>query len=156
MSNTPMTVKVGRVDCAVDMENPQNIVVDYVYRTPNFQTTFKITFSKNQVVVWSEREDQYPVTSTIKTLPKGIEFEHKELFSDWLHGDNAVTNLSKKINYENAQNLKDKQAVRYSALDIALKAMEALTPEQQKILSVVQQQIMRDAARDLKVHEVQI
>ena len=156
MSNAPIKVKVGQLDCAVDVADTDSIKVNYDYNTANFDTSVEATFCKGKVILWSERDDQSPVTTTINLSTKGIEYDHKEQFCDWLHGDGKPSSYDKQAVYKNAGELKTAESVRYSALDIALKAMDGLPTKQKEKLSAMQKEIVREMDRSLQVPQVQV
>ncbi len=156
MSNAPIKVKVGRLDCAVDVADRDSIKVNYDYNTSSFDTSVEATFCKGKVILWSKRDDQSPVITTFDLSTKGIEYDHKEQFSDWLYADGKATSRNKKAVYKNAEELKAAESVRYSALDIALKAMDGLPTKQKEKLSAMQKEILREMDRSLKVSQVQV
>ena len=156
MSNAPINVKVGRLDCAVDVADGDNIKVNYDYNTSSFDTSVEVAFIRGKVILWSKRNDQDPITTTLSLRTKGIEYDHKEQFCDWLYGDGKPSSRDKQAVYKNAGELKTAESVRYSALDIALKAMDGLPTEQKEKLSAMQKEIVREMDRSLKVPQVQV
>ncbi len=147
-------VRIENTDYYIDLSKPDAIIIAANYGG-QFNRSAKVVLLKNALEVKEHRSNQCPATSHIAWSSRGVEFEREVSVIDdtWVPSELAILG-NKAVTYPQVGDIRKQESVTFSAIDWALKAVEAMSPAQKATMSHTQIAILGDMQEKLKESEL--